>query len=81
MSEINVAVHKLQLIQQAWSELGHTNRNAPEYQTLMNRIRVLSAEYKALIDTLRKPGDSNESLSGRDKRAPELGKRSLNVES
>jgi len=81
MNEINVAVHKLQLIQQAWSELGHTNRNAPEYQTLMNKIRVLSAEYKALIDARRKPGGSNESLPGSSKREPGLGKSSLNVES
>jgi hypothetical protein len=81
MHEINVAVHKLQLILQAWSELGHTNRNTPEYQTLINKIRVLSVEYKALVDAPRKPGSSNKSLLGRNKCEPGLGKSSLNVES
>jgi hypothetical protein len=80
MHEINVAVHKLQLILQAWSELGRTNRNAPEYQTLMNKIRVLSVEYKALVDASRKPGGSNESLPGRSKSEPGLRKSSPDVE-
>jgi hypothetical protein len=81
MHELNAAVHKLQLILQAWSELGHTNRNTPEYKTLMNKIRVLSVEYKALVDEPRKRGGSNESPPGRSKCEPGLGKRSLDVES
>jgi hypothetical protein len=81
MYETNVAVRKLQLILQAWSELGHTHQNTPEYEALMNKIRVLSVEYKALVDARRKPEGSNESLSGRNKREPGLGKSSINVES
>jgi hypothetical protein len=80
MDETNIAVPKLKLILQAWSELGHTNRNTPQYQTLMNKIRALSVEYKALVDARKKPAGSNKSLRKTNKREPGSGESSLGVE-
>jgi hypothetical protein len=57
-NEINVAVDKLQLIQQSWIELGRTRMNTAEYQALINRIRVLSAEFQALVNSPQKPEKS-----------------------
>jgi hypothetical protein len=54
MSEANVALDKLQAIQHLWTELGRTGLNTPEYEALMNKIRVLSAEYQALVDAALK---------------------------
>jgi hypothetical protein len=58
MNETNVAVEKLQRIQDLWRELGRTQSNAPEYETLLKKIRVLSAEYQELVDAARKPTGS-----------------------
>jgi hypothetical protein len=58
MSEVNLAVKKLQRIQQLWLELGRTRLDTPEYQTLMKEIRVLSAEYQTLVDSRNKPNPS-----------------------
>lgn len=55
MNETNVAVEKLQRIQELWHELGRTKSNAPGYETLLEKIRVLSAEYQELVDAARKP--------------------------
>jgi hypothetical protein len=55
MSEADLAVDKLRRIQQLWTELGRTKLNAPEYQTVLARIRILSAEYQAILDAAPKP--------------------------
>ena len=46
---------RLQRIQQLWKELERTKPNTSEYEALMKKIRVLSAEYQALIDAPKKP--------------------------
>jgi hypothetical protein len=58
MSETDVAVEKLQRIQKLWVELGRTKFNTTEYRILMEKIRVLSAEYQALVDAPNKPDKS-----------------------
>jgi hypothetical protein len=58
MSETTIAVKKLKRIQQLWTELGRTKSDAPEYETLLKKIRVLSAEYQALVDACKKPEKS-----------------------
>jgi hypothetical protein len=58
MNETNVAIEKLQHIQELWRELGRTESNAPGYETLLKKIRVLSAEYQELVDAARKPTGS-----------------------
>jgi len=58
MNETKVAVEKLQRIQELWRELGRTESSAPGYETLLKKIRVLSAEYQELVDAARKPTGS-----------------------
>jgi hypothetical protein len=58
MSKTDVVVDKLKRIQELWLELGRAKMNAPEYQILMEKIRVLSAEYQALVDASKKPKES-----------------------
>ena len=58
MNETHIAVEKLQRIQELWRELGRTKSNAPGYETLLKKIRVLSAEYQELVDAARKPTGS-----------------------
>ena len=41
---MNAAVEKLTRIQQLWKEIGRTKSKTPEYETLMAKIRTLSAE-------------------------------------
>ena len=48
----------LQRIQQMWKELERMGPKTPEYEALIVKIRVLSAEYLALIDTPKKPRES-----------------------
>ena len=55
MNETKVAVEQLQRIQELWRELGRTESSSPEYQPLIAQIRVLSAEYQALVDSVKKP--------------------------
>jgi len=50
MTETNVVIEKPQRIQELWGQLGRTKSNAPEYETLMKEIRVLSAEYQKLVE-------------------------------
>jgi len=57
-NETNAAIDKLQRIEQSWKELAHTRLNTPEYQTLMNKIRVMTAEYQALVDASETPEKS-----------------------
>jgi hypothetical protein len=63
MSESKVAIAKLQVIQKLWAELGRVGLKTPEYETLLKKIPVLSAEYQS-------PLNPNESLAGKSKRAP-----------
>jgi hypothetical protein len=61
MNETNIAVDKLQRIQELWRELGRTKSDAARYETLLKKIRVLSDEYQELVDAARKPKGSNDS--------------------
>jgi hypothetical protein len=45
-------------IEQLWKELERMKPKTLEYEELMQRIRVLSAEYPALIDAPKKPRES-----------------------
>jgi hypothetical protein len=54
-NEINTGVDKLQLIQESWIELGRTRMNTAEYQALITRIQVLSAEFQKLVNAPQKP--------------------------
>ncbi len=58
MKDTNPAIDKLQRIQQLWAELGRTRKDSTEYQNVMKKIRALSAEYQALVDSSEKPGKS-----------------------
>jgi hypothetical protein len=46
---------KLQRIQQLWTEVQRMKQSDPEYKPLLENIRVLSAEYQALIEGSEKP--------------------------
>jgi hypothetical protein len=50
MDDENKAADTLQRIRQLWIELGRTTLNSPEYRKIIKEIRVLSAEYQALVD-------------------------------
>lgn len=58
MKETSAAIDRLKQIQQLWMELGRTKSNTPEYETLMKKIRIQSAEYQALIDAPKPPEKS-----------------------
>jgi len=53
------AVAKLKRIQQLWRELQREIPESPGYKELSEQIRVLSAEYLALIDAANKPKESD----------------------
>jgi hypothetical protein len=48
----------LQRIQSLWKKLEGTKPDTSEHVALMNQIRVLSDEYRALIDAPKKPRES-----------------------
>jgi hypothetical protein len=48
----------LQRIQSLWKELERTKPDGSEYVALMNQIRALSDDYRALIDAPKKPRES-----------------------
>lgn len=48
----------LERIRQLWRKLEVTKPNTSEYAAIMNKIRVLSEEYRALIDAPKKPTES-----------------------
>ena len=58
MNETKDAVEILKRIQELWHELGRTKSNAPGYEALWNKIRVLSDEYQELVDAAKKPTGS-----------------------
>ena len=51
---------RLQRILQLWKKLELTKPNSSEYDAIMDQIRVLSQEYKALIDAPKNPQNQNE---------------------
>jgi hypothetical protein len=51
---------RLQRITQLWKTLELTKPNTSEYDAIMDQIRVLSEEYKGLIDAPKNPVKSNE---------------------
>ena len=48
----------LEHIKSLWKELEQTKLNTSEYDALLNQIRALSDEYRALIDVPKKPRES-----------------------
>ena len=52
----------LQRIQSLWIELERTKPDTSEYVALMNQIRALSNEYRALIDAPKNPRESKQEL-------------------
>jgi hypothetical protein len=46
---------RLQRITQLWKTLELTKPNTSEYEAIMDQIRALSEEYKALIDAPKNP--------------------------
>jgi hypothetical protein len=48
----------LEHIKSLWKELELTKPDTREYDALMNQIRALSDEYRALIDAPKKPRES-----------------------
>jgi hypothetical protein len=48
----------LNRIQSLWKDLELTKPNTSEYDAILNQIRVLSDEYRALIDVPKKPTES-----------------------
>ena len=65
MENTNTAIDKLQRVQQLWAELDRTKMNTPEYQTIIEKIRVLSAEYQVLVDAQKKREKSKMITIGR----------------
>jgi hypothetical protein len=49
---------RLEHIRRLWEKLELTKPNTTEYAALMNQIRVLSDEYRELIDAPKKPRKS-----------------------
>jgi hypothetical protein len=52
----------LQRIQSLWKELERTKPDTSEHVAIMNQIRALSDEYRALIDAPKKPRESKQEL-------------------
>ncbi len=50
MDEQKTAREKLERIRQLWVELERLEEETPEYEIVARKIRVLSAEYKTLIE-------------------------------
>ncbi len=48
----------LEHIKSLWKELEQTKPDSSEYDALLNQIRALSNEYRALIDVPKKPIES-----------------------
>jgi hypothetical protein len=53
------SVAKLERIQQLWLELGRAALYSPEYEKLIEEIRVASREYVALVSPPKKPEKSD----------------------
>ena len=59
MAKTDGAVAKLKRIRQLWIELERETPDGPQYEALAEQIRVLSAEYRTLLDARSKPEKSN----------------------
>lgn len=59
MAKTDGALAKLKRIRQLWIELERETPSGPQYKALEERIRVLAAEYRALLDAREKPEKSN----------------------
>ena len=55
---MDTASDKLERIHQLWKELERLKRDTSKSQALMDKIRVLSAEYQALTEEAKKPAKS-----------------------
>lgn len=53
MSETNVAISKLRLIEESWEKLKGFKPNTPEYRALINEIAALSMEYQRLVESVK----------------------------
>ena len=56
--KMDEVLSKLQRIQQLWTEAKGMKPSDPEYKTIVEKIRVLSDEYKALIEPSKTPKQS-----------------------
>ena len=50
MNETNEAADKLRRIQQLWKEQEQAKPGTREHEALIEKIRVLAAEYQVLVD-------------------------------
>ena len=57
-SQMDRIYDTLHRIRQLWEELEQTKPKTSEYEALMEKIRTLSDEYRALIDAPKKPQKS-----------------------
>jgi hypothetical protein len=48
-------IDRLDRIKQLWKDLEQTQPDSHEYQSLEKQIRLLSDEYRALLDAPKKP--------------------------
>ena len=55
---MDTASEKLERIHQLWKVLERMKPDTGESQALMDKIRVLSAEYQALTEAAKKPARS-----------------------
>jgi hypothetical protein len=62
VNETNAA-NKLKSIRKLWEELARTRLRTAEYQAIMKRIRVLSAEYQVLVGASEKPEKSERVIT------------------
>ena len=54
----------LERIRQLWKEQEKMKPNTPEQETLLEKIRILSAEYQSLIDAPKNPRRSTGKAKG-----------------
>jgi len=59
---MNRVFDTLKGIRRLWKELERTKPKTPEYEALMDKIRVLSVEYQGFIDAPKNPTNQIESL-------------------
>jgi len=59
VAKTDAAAAKLKRIRQLWIELERETPSGPQCKALEERISVLAAEYRALVDARKKPEKSN----------------------
>jgi len=55
---MDTASEKLERIHQLWKKLERTKPDSGESEALMEKIRILSAEYQALTERPKRPAKS-----------------------